>query len=768
MEEMIDELGPSVSFSILDARSAYWSIELSPDDRPKTAFSDGTNLWQFKRMPYGLKTAGATYQRMINFILSPVLGRHTMAYLDDVVIYSKNFDDHLRHLEETLKLVEQAGFKLNLNKCQFAVQKLKLLGFVVSTNGVTPDPDKVTAIASMPAPRNVKEVRRFLLASGVFRRHVANYATIAAPLTSLTRKDTKFQWGEQQDKAFDELKRALVSAPVLRRPNFAIPFEIHTDASNVAIGACLMQRIEGNPHAIAYFSRKLKGAEVRYCATDTEALAVVEGIRAFNAYVYGRTFEVFTDHRPLTFIFKRPTKSAKMSRWSHEIASYDCKIIYKPGAAHHVPDLLSRAVAAIDLSSIDPDQFRMLQLEDPLRCDIIQFVEGKALPRVKIPASLDEFEVNNGVLYHVRELPSGLVSQLVLPPKVRPEAMKILHNSSTAGHPGIFRTYKRLVDYYWFPNALQYCRRYVQSCPTCQRRKTVLRGRAPLAANPLATEPFERVSVDLIELPVANNGDRYVLTIVDELTRFIQLVPMPTKDAHTVADALISHFITLFGPPVTLLSDNRSEFTGEYVREVCELLGTKTRNTIPNNPASNGLVERCNTVIKDCLAALCEDTPNTWNTRLDYVRLALNTAFHRSVNNQPLYLLTGRECTFPVGLTNHHTRDGEIGNRQLDLLAARDAAVTGTQRVREENMEGVDKRTKAIPELREGTLILRKRPPGQARAGLASRWIGPFRIIKKVGPVSYIIRDLSKYTEHRVHRNQIVPFKVNNELRHNA
>ncbi|ROT61463.1 hypothetical protein C7M84_020752 [Penaeus vannamei] len=354
-----------------------------------------------------------------------------------------------------------------------------------------------------------------------------------------------------------------------------------------------------------------------------------------------------------------------MSRWSHEIASYDCKIIYKPGAAHHVPDLLSRAVAAIDLSSIDPDQFRMLQLEDPLRCDIIQFVEGKALPRVKIPASLDEFEVNNGVLYHVRKLPSGLVSQLVLPPKVRPAARKILHNSSTAGHP----------------------------------------------ANPLATEPFECDLVDLIELPVTNNGDRYVLTIVDELTRFIQLVPMPTKDAHTVADALISHFITLFGPPVTL-SDNGSEFTGEYVREVCELLGTKTRNTIPNNPASNGLVERCNTVIKDCLAALCEDTPNTWNTRLDYVRLALNTAFHRSVNNQPLYLLTGRECTFPVGLTNHHTRDGEIGNRQLDLLAARDAAVTGTQRVREENMEGVDKRKKAIPELREGTLILRKRPPG--------------------------------------------------------
>jgi len=724
MEELIDELGSNRVFSVLDARSAYWSIELNPSDRPKTAFSDGTYLWQFRRMPYGLKTAGATYQRMINFVLSPVLSRHTLAYLDDVVVYSANFDEHARDLDETLKILENAGFKMNVNKCQFAVNKLKLLGFVVTGDSVSPDPDKVTAISEMPTPRNVKEVRRFLGASGFFRRHVPSYATIASPLTSLTRKDVPFTWGEEQNRAFQELKEALISAPILRRPDFDLPFEIHTDASKVAIGVCLMQREKGKPHAVAYFSRKLKGPEVRYSATDAEALAVVEGIRAFNAYVYGRPFEVFTDHRPLTYIFKRPTRSARMSRWSHEIASYNCKVIYKPGAAHHVPDMLSRAVATIDLSAVNPEQFRTMQLRDPMCRDLIEFLEGQRVPRAKIHAALDEFELKDGVLYHIRDLPSGLVSQLVLPPNA---AMKIVHNSSTAGHPGVFRTFQRLKDFYWFPNSLSFCRKYVQSCPTCQRRKAVLRGRAPLAATPLATQSFEWVFVDLVDLPPAQNGDRYVMTIVDELTRFIQLVPLPTKDAHTVADALISHFTTLFGPPDTLISDNGTEFTGEYFREVCSLMGTKTRYTTPYNPASNGMVERCNRVIKDCLAALCEDSPNTWNTRLDYVRLALNTAFHRSVNNQPLYLLTGRHCTFPIGMTNHHTRDGEIGKRQVDLIAARDAAVTGTQRVREENMEGVDRRTKAIPELTEGTLVLRKRPPGHS-TGLASRWLGPLRI----------------------------------------
>ena len=764
LEELIDDLGPSCVFSVLDARSAYWSIELNPADKPKTAFSDGRNLWQFTRMPYGLKTAGATYQRMINFVLSPVLGRHTLAYLDDIVIYSNNFEEHLQHLEETLDILSKAGFKMNLDKCDLAVNKLKLLGFIVSANGVAPDPDKVKAISEMSPPRNVKEVRRFLGASGFFRRHVKDYATIAAPLTSLTRKDQQFKWTESHDKAFDELKQALVTAPVLRRPDFEAPFEVHTDASGVALGACLIQRIEGQPHAVAYFSRKLKGAEVRYSATDTEALAVIEGVRAFNAYVYGRKFEVFTDHRPLTYIFKRPTRSAKMSRWSHELASYDCKVTYKQGAVHHMPDLLSRAVTAIDLATVDPEQFRTLQLEDPMCRDLINFLESKSVPRVKIPAALDEFELREGVVYHVRELPSGLISQLVLPPKVRSAAMKIVHSSSTAGHPGVFRTFKRLKDFYWFPNSLNFCRKFVQSCPTCQRRKAVLRGRAPLAAAPLATHPFERVSVDLIDLPPASNGDRYVLTIIDELTRFVQLVPLPTKDTHTVADALISNYTTLFGPPVTLISDNGSEFTGTYFKEVCELMGIKTKYTTPYNPASNGMVERANRVIKDCLSSLCQNEPRTWNTRLNYVRLALNTAFHRSVNNQPLFLLTGRSCTFPIGMTNHHTRDGELGKRQRDLLAARDAAVTGTQLVRESNMENVDRATRAIPELTVGSLVLRRRPPGQGGAGLAPRWLGPLRIIKKTGPVSYIVFDLAKFTEHRVHRNQIIPFKISDDL----
>ncbi|XP_037781188.1 uncharacterized protein LOC119577706 [Penaeus monodon] len=295
IDELVDELRETAVFSLLDSRSAYWSIPVAPEDRPKTAFSDGYRLFQWRRMPFGLSTAPTTFQRTMNAILSPVLGRHTLAYLDDIVVYSKNFDEHLCHLKETLDLLDSAGLKLNVNKCEFVVQNFRFLGFRVTPEGILPDPDKVRAIAEMPAPKTVKGVRRFLGATGFFRKHVPDYAKVAAPLTQLIKKDTRFKWTDECQRAFQSLKDALMNAPIL-----------------LAIGAALMQRdSENKPHTIAYFSRKLRGPETRYSATDAEALAVIESVRAFDPYVYGRKFTVYTDHRPLVYVFPKENEVPK-------------------------------------------------------------------------------------------------------------------------------------------------------------------------------------------------------------------------------------------------------------------------------------------------------------------------------------------------------------------------------------------------------------------------------------------------------------------------
>ena len=403
MTELLDSLKQTKYFSVLDAKSAYWSIHVAPEDRCKTAFTDGHQLFQWVRMPFGLKTAPNTFQRTLSIVLSPVLGNHCLCYLDDIIIYSNTFQEHIEHLSSVLTLLDKAGLKLNFKKCQLARPEIKFLGFLVSAAGLSPDPEKVEAVTRMPSPKNVQETRRYLGCVGFFRRHIKDFADIAAPLTDVTKKNRPFVWGEAQENAFQELKRRLKSAPVLVRPDFSKSFQIHTDASKLAVAGCLMQTDDNdNLHPVAYFSRKLRGAESRYSAINLEALAVVESVRAFNPYVYGRHFSIFTDHAPLIHVFKRRTKCPRMSRWSIELAEYNYTIYYKQGKSNHVPDTLSRSVAAVDLENVDPQDFRELQMKDPQWKAVIEYLEGNDVPKRKLSAPIHEFEMENGVLYHLR------------------------------------------------------------------------------------------------------------------------------------------------------------------------------------------------------------------------------------------------------------------------------------------------------------------------------------------------------------------------------
>jgi len=769
IDELIDELRDTSWFTVLDAKNAYWSISVAPEDRPKTAFSDGHRLWQFRRLPFGLATAPSTFQRTINMVLSAVLGRHTVAYLDDVVVHSSSFEEHLEHLTETLHLLNKAGFRLNREKCEFATREFKFLGFKVTPEGILPDPDKVIAINNMPAPRTVKEVRRFLGCSGYFRKHIPNYAALAAPLTRLTRKDAKFVWTDEEEKAFNTLKQSLVEAPVLKKPNFTSPFEVHCDASKLALGACLMQRGPDDiPHAVAYFSRKLRGPETRYPAIDIEALAVIEGVRAFDHYLYGNKFLIFTDHRPLTFVFHRRTKSPRMSKWSHELSNYQYKLLYKKGSSNHVPDCLSR-VANIDASALDPQKVRDAQLKDPLWREVIQYLEERAVPRRKLPLPLEEFELINGILYHVRHLPDRLLHQLVIPRELRDVALKLVHSSPLGAHSGVYRTYCKIRDLFYFPNLLRETRQFVRSCAVCQRRKGPAYRQAPMANAPDVNLPLERVSADLMDLHSSTSGNRYVLSIVDHMTRYLQLIPLPCKSAETVAEAFINNFVTLFGPPRVIQTDNGSEFCNRLFQQVCSIIQTKMSFTTVYHAQANGMIERTNRVVKDALATLTESRPDTWDQYLPQVRLALNSSVHRSIREQPIYLMTGHHGHFPLGPTNDVTIAADSAKRfQERLQVARSVAVETSSRAREGWARIYNKRVRKHFQPNVGVLVWVKVHPGHRRGpgrALGDRWRGPARIMKRIGPVSYLCKEVNEpYRELKCHINQLKEFVPEKEL----
>ena len=776
IDELIDVLGGSKWFTTLDAKDAYWTIEMDPMDKAKTAFSDGYRLLQFTRMPFGLISAPSTFMRAINKVLSPVLGRFAIAYLDDVVVYSNTFDEHLTHLHETLTHMQAAGFRLNRKKCTLAAPEIKFLGFRINREGVAPEPEKVASIANMPAPTNVKGVRRFLGMTGFFRRHVPDYAQLAYPLNRLTRKEQKFLWGEKEQAAFDSLKRALCQAPVMRLPDFLKEFELHCDASGLAIGACLMQRDEeGRPHPIAYYSRKLRDAELNYPPIDSEALAVVESVRHFDAYIYGRHFTIYTDHQPLTSVLKRKCSSLRMTRWWNELLSYNYDLKYRQGAINHVPDALSRDIAVIDImpdreDALTYERVGAAQALDPQWTQLRAFLaEGGPPPaRAAGGALLDRFDmVDNCLTYHRWvDASQRYVMQIVIPAALRHEAIRRAHDEPAAGHQSHEKTYFRLRQLYYVPGGYTAVKDYCRRCQTCQEMKGQATVNTDLAHQPDPKEPFERVSADILVMNKALRRWSYILTIIDHFTRYTILIPLKEKTKEVVAEAIVNQLVGTFGPPSTIQMDHGSEFFNRDLQEICQTMGTRTHYTIVRRPQSNGMIERTHRVVRDMLKLLDRERHKDWPRYLPWVQLAMNTAWHRSIKNQPLYLLTGRSGYFTVGDTNVAAEEDPTPSRtQVEerRTYARSVAQEAMRAAREVWTQWYNSERAKVPrkEFHLGDIVLRLCRLGGASGVsyvFSKKWDGPWRVTEVKGPKAYEIRELHTPRVMTVHTSDLKIF----------
>ncbi|KAL6417073.1 hypothetical protein ACFW04_013013 [Cataglyphis niger] len=348
----LEKLRGAKYLSTLDLKQGYWQVPLESKSRPITAFTiPGRGLYQFKVMPFGLHSAPATFQRLLDKIISPALEPNVFVYLDDIIIISKTFDDHLRLLTEVFRRLRDARLRLNPEKCKFCVNQLKYLGHVVDRKGIRTDPEKVSTVENWPEPRTVKQIRQFLGMASWYRRFIANFSTIAAPLTSLTRKNAKWKWGAEETTAFRELKKTLVSAPVLACPDFARRFVLQTDASASGLGAVLTQNFEEGERVIAYASRTLNSAEKNYSATELECLAVVWGIRRMKGYLEGYSFTVITDHQALKWLQRIEAPTGRLARWLFELQQYDLEVKYRKGTLNRVADALSRSATTRGMHS---------------------------------------------------------------------------------------------------------------------------------------------------------------------------------------------------------------------------------------------------------------------------------------------------------------------------------------------------------------------------------------------------------------------------------
>jgi hypothetical protein len=329
IQELFDLLQGAKIFTALDLRSGYWQARLHPDDIEKSAFICHKGLFEFTRLPFGLRNAVSQYSRLMDKVLSAHLGVRAFVYIDDIVIFSKTEADHLNDVTMVLDTLAEAGLTVKLTKCEFGKKKIELLGYTVSAKGISPQEDKVEAIRDMKPPTDVKGVQRFLGMTGYYRQTIHNYANLAEPLTKLTRKGQTYSWGTEQQKAFDALKKTLTSDNIMAFPDSHLPYKLYTDASGYALGSILTQEKDGIERPIHYVSKKLTTGQQKWSPIEREAFAIVYSLKKLRPYLQGAVFTVVTDHAPLKSLFQCEMKNSRIQRWAMQIAEFGCDIEYR-------------------------------------------------------------------------------------------------------------------------------------------------------------------------------------------------------------------------------------------------------------------------------------------------------------------------------------------------------------------------------------------------------------------------------------------------------
>lgn len=779
IDDALDSLSGSKYFSSLDLRSGYWQIGIKESDCEKTAFITPNGLFEFRVLPFGLSNAPATFERMMDALLHGLKWKYCLVYLDDVVVFSKNFHDHLLRLNMVLSCIQTAGLTLNPKKCNFGAKQLHILGHLVDEKGVQPDPGKLEAVNNFPTPQNVTQVRSFLGLCSYYRRFIKDFSSTAYSITELTQKNVPFKWSSVQETAFLKLKRALTSAPVLTHYSESSPTELHTDASNLGLGAVLVQKPDGLEHVIAYASRTLSKAELNYSTTEKECLAVTWAIKKFRPYLFGRQFTVVTDHHALCWLSNIKDPSGRLARWALRLQEFDITICYKSGKTHMDADCLSRNPVILDGETFDEDttlatlenvDMAIEQSKDNVCTKIFAFIRNLTGSSKKRNNKYKNFQIENGVLYKKNYNPIGNRWLIVLPASLKMEVLFKLHDDPISGHFGIYRTWDRVRNRFFWPGMHKDVVSYVNSCIDCQRRKkSSLSPAGLLQPIPPATSPFERVGIDLLgRFPKSQTGNKWIIVCLDYMTRYAETKATPSGSAQEIAQFFVERIVLRHGSPLQLISDRGAAFLSKICSEVMDISGTSHLKTTSYHPQTNGLTERFNKTLGDLLSMYTNCQQTDWDEVLPYVTYAYNTACQETTKFSPFFLVYGREARTTLDtMMPYRTNEQLEDYSTLVTCRAEEARQLSRHRTlvsQTYDKNRYDSRHRELT-FNSGDLVWVWTPI--RRVGLSEkllkRYFGPYKIIRQTSPVNYHVEPLSPKTKRKrsaeiVHVSRIKPY----------
>lgn len=768
IQDIFDQLEGAQLFSTLDLKSGYWQIPVATEDRHKTAFVCHAGQFEFRQMPFGAANAPAVFQRTMDHILHGLIGKFCFVYINDIVIYSRNPQEHASHLQAVLQRLREAGLRTKLSKCHFAQQEIKLLGYLVNEHGIRSDPEKTKAIANMRPPTRVTEVRSFLGMTGYYRQTIPDYAHIAAPLTALARKHVRWEWTAQCEQSFRTLQQQLQSDSALAFTRTDRPYQLFTDACDYAVGGILVQKGDDGIDRVVqymYVSHQLPEQQRKWATIEKEAYAIVYCLNKLRQYLWGAEFEILMDHKPLKCLFQGEMATTKIQRWGVLIAEFGAPIRYKEGRKNVRADMLSRIrpmeVDAVDTANWIEPQADEVEWTLPLQFDGIDPKNLVRVQKTEFPNHWQEaqdednedYEVRESILYSCRRPGprQAAYRRVLLPALWHSPVIERCHQQT--GHAGIWKTMRAIQECYVWPGMKKDVTQHLRSCAVCQIHKPtpqhVAHGRMP---DP--RYPHQIVSMYLTgPLTRSERGHAYLFTLIDHLTGWADAYPISNKKGETIADILHRDYFPRYGAPEILISDNGTEFVNSSVAALCKACDVERRMTTPYHPQSNGKIERFHRTLKGIIERLMTKTRANWESQLGPALSAYRNTVSSATGYTPFQALYGRQVRIPTSVAVQNATPGEpLADDRVAALARIWQGARTMLRQECETNENLQNRKALSEPLHTGDAVIVLYPG--MHPSFQPRWDARWEIIHAKDPV-YWIRHLPSGREKVIHREKL-------------